>query len=520
MRCFVRIEGQKPFMLLLDDDCSLEFYRDIVDEHYRSFFDESTTPPELVLIRCVTFSNKDRLLDFRQRRAPPPDVEQASSADDLQLGEYFGELGKLDAAIDFAPNPSLQKAPTENVIARVTLSRLIRLLCDPMCDEYTDSVFWAMFTTFTSPSFVLERLLRRFDEIEAALKKCDADAVTSGSPAGAIVSPMQRALHQHVTSKTRERIVMMLERWLEKTPWHFDRAMIAALEGWSARRASDNTVPPSLLRAVRAVDLRPPWQRALPCLPTVRPPAGAPPRTLQAVQAASNRVLAEQLHYASSIMYDALAPEELLHGHHENPAEQHMAPHVTAYKAFHRRVANWVTHSVVSVPSLDERIAVLRRFVFVAEELRRMDSWDILLAVYSGLHHRSVLRLQDTRAAVQLHCAAALDVLGYLFNEQGGMRAFKGAIEQSRRSNRPHIPCVLVYLRDVTFIERQELPTTQLHVRFSRAVRLYNLVEFLLSQQHIAWGVQPDDAILTVWETWKVVPEDVLEALSYNAEPP
>eukprot|EP01079_Euglenida_sp_SAG-EU17-18_P001966 gene1966-2993_t len=58
MRCFVRIEGVDPFVLRLEDDLLLEHYKEIVENYYAGLYDDLQCPPELILLRCVIFTNK------------------------------------------------------------------------------------------------------------------------------------------------------------------------------------------------------------------------------------------------------------------------------------------------------------------------------------------------------------------------------------------------------------------------------------------------------------------------------
>ena len=530
MRCFVRIQREKPFLLLLDDDCSLEYYKDVVEDHYRSFFDDLTKPPELILLRCIIFKNGDRLLDFRQKRLPrennshPVFGAEAPSAParhgDFLTVEYEEELQRLQKVCTLAINPSLAKCETDKVISSVSLPRLIRVICDPYCDEYTSAVFWTMFRTFSTPSFVAEHLMRRFDEPLSFLQYLDEKAQKEGEPAGAVADPLKRQQHEHVCALTRQRIGTMFQQWITRSPWDFDDTMIAALTPWVTERVGARVLPPALLTALHLIDTRPPWRRRRASISSVPPPAGAPPRVISVTRGASARHLAEQLHYASSVMYNAVLPEELLDGRHESPSERHMCPNLTAMQALSRQIANWAAYSILAATVADDRVAVARKFVFVADELRRLRSWDMVLTVYNGLRHPAVARLGETFGGVRVHCGAILDDLGHLFSRKDGLKAFKAVIEESRRRGDSHIPCVGVYLRDIAAIERQELRLVKSDVKFSRAVRLYNLLEFLLSQQNIRWGIAPDDALLGVWETWRVVPDETLEAMSYLCEPP
>jgi Rap guanine nucleotide exchange factor 2 len=59
-------------------------------------------------------------------------------------------------------------------------------------------------------------------------------------------------------------------------------------------------------------------------------------------------------------------------------------------------VSFWSATEIVLCPNIKRRVAVLKRWIQVAEQLRSMNNYHVLMAIISGLSHGCVSRLKLT----------------------------------------------------------------------------------------------------------------------------
>jgi hypothetical protein len=68
---------------------------------------------------------------------------------------------------------------------------------------------------------------------------------------------------------------------------------------------------------------------------------------------------------------------------------------------YFNHVAKWVAWTVLYAPKLKDRVRDLEKMLRVVIELRKLDNYDTLFAVISGLQNQSVHRLAKTFEEVQ-----------------------------------------------------------------------------------------------------------------------
>jgi hypothetical protein len=68
---------------------------------------------------------------------------------------------------------------------------------------------------------------------------------------------------------------------------------------------------------------------------------------------------------------------------------------------YFNHIAKWVALTILSSPKLKDRIRDLEKMLRVVVELRKLDNYDTLFAVISGLENQSVYRLTKTLEEVK-----------------------------------------------------------------------------------------------------------------------
>lgn len=116
-------------------------------------------------------------------------------------------------------------------------------------------------------------------------------------------------------------------------------------------------------------------------------------------------------------------------------------------------ISHWVTGTICLCEALDERVKVMGKFIEIAYQLRKMNNFNGLLSILSGLNNGAVFRLKKsfTIATEQqnkkdINFASLLEV-------SSSDHAYAALRTALKSVNPPVIPYLGMYLTDLTFIE-------------------------------------------------------------------
>jgi son of sevenless-like protein len=160
--------------------------------------------------------------------------------------------------------------------------------------------------------------------------------------------------------------------------------------------------------------------------------------------------IASQLTIIDHLIYSSIRPHELLFQAWNKPQLKHRAPNVLRMISRTNNVALWVASSILWNPKLVDRTNAMVRLIQVAEHLRKVNNFNTMFAIISGLQLSSINRLKFTREKIPKKIQQTFDSLVELMNNQ---RSFKVYRDTLAAQTPPCIPYLGVYLTDLTFIE-------------------------------------------------------------------
>jgi pyruvate-formate lyase-activating enzyme len=112
---------------------------------------------------------------------------------------------------------------------------------------------------------------------------------------------------------------------------------------------------------------------------------------------------------------------------------------------YFNHVAKWVAWTILYSPKLKDRVRDLEKMLRVVVELRKLDNYDTLFAVISGLQNQSVHRLAKTFEEVKK--------LEFEQIEEGGRKRSQGSIRTSKAGSLwlKYQSCCALMARDRNF---------------------------------------------------------------------
>ncbi|XP_004349414.2 guanine nucleotide exchange factor [Capsaspora owczarzaki ATCC 30864] len=202
--------------------------------------------------------------------------------------------------------------------------------------------------------------------------------------------------------------------------------------------------------------------------------------------------IARQLTLIESDIYRTIKPSELVGQPWVKSDKEERSPNVL--KMIHRfnAVSRWVATCVVDTESLKERVDVIINFLEVLAECERLNNFNGMMEILSGLQATSVYRLKFTWAEVPAKKRAILDDAASLLSRDGN---FKKLRERLHTVNPPCIPFFGMYLTDLTFIEdgtTDYLPTANDAIKlinFTKRRRVASVIAEIALHQNLPYNL-------------------------------
>ncbi|XP_069969956.1 ras-specific guanine nucleotide-releasing factor 2 isoform X2 [Penaeus vannamei] len=178
----------------------------------------------------------------------------------------------------------------------------------------------------------------------------------------------------------------------------------------------------------------------------------APPTTpsKESIETLSALEVAEQMTYIDHQIFVAIRSEEFLKTAWMKDDKQQKAPYILLITRRFNEVSRLVASEIIRGATLASRIAVIEKWVAVADICRCLHNYNGVLQVCAAFQNSSVFRLKKTWEKVSKTTRQTLEKLQALVSSDGRFRSLRDALH---RCDPPCIPYLGMYLTDLSFIE-------------------------------------------------------------------
>ncbi|KAG2373409.1 hypothetical protein C9374_012148 [Naegleria lovaniensis] len=575
MLLYIRISGFTPIVLnLKESDLRPQHCVEIVNEYYSKLYD-GKPPSPLRPHKIITFANNDKLLVFNREET----FNSKFTLPIQQMIPIYDEPPACIESINYVKSP-MPKLYPYNVPKYVSLNRLILLLTDEKRSEpFLSSVFWWCYRGFVKPKIILQKLIERFD-VPLLQSSTPENGIPPSSPSSAfsstvasspssLTSPSNNAppwspfamldyqpsldeMHYNidVRSNIQLSVAKLLLDWVEKYYFDFDDKMVRQLSNFCTSRMMESVasfIAKKILQAMKTSSRLPHWeqqqveekkmqqmatQEVFPVNVDSSPESkksGQPstPKNINTTMDSKQisllkmepKEIAETLTLLDHSIYNKIKFTEMLGQSWNKDKKRFMAPNIINVTTLFNKISNYCVHQIVSEPNIMSRKKILENLFKTCEILREMNSFNMVMAIYSSFVSSSVSRLTDTWGMLDEKCTKQYEDICKFVSTDNNQRILRDAMDKAFADGEATTPYLGIYLRDLVFTDDGNPTLIDGKLNFFKAINQYAIMFNILRFQGREYTFVMKEELQMAIESYKPKSEDELYSMSLKTQP-
>eukprot|EP01088_Endostelium_zonatum_P017527 TRINITY_DN51_c6_g1_i2.p1 TRINITY_DN51_c6_g1~~TRINITY_DN51_c6_g1_i2.p1 ORF type:complete len:672 (-),score=126.98 TRINITY_DN51_c6_g1_i2:112-2127(-) len=237
---------------------------------------------------------------------------------------------------------------------------------------------------------------------------------------------------------------------------------------------------------------------------------------------APDEAIARQLTLIDFSLFSRIEPAGLLNQSWNKAHLQYRSTNVLAMIARTNKVSFWVASMILFQEKWKERKKIWKKFIGVAEHLKKLNNFHTLMGIIAGLNSSSITRLKTTVAGLSAKSTQAFSRLEQLMHPQGSFRNYR---EYLHSQSLPCLPYLGTYLSDLTFMEDGNPDTvispTNGHtlINFGKRQMVYYVIAEIQQYQSCHYDIKEAEPLYTFLQELPSFTDKQLYTLSQQREP-
>uniref|UniRef100_A0A8C6L5P9 Ras protein specific guanine nucleotide releasing factor 1 n=1 Tax=Nothobranchius furzeri TaxID=105023 RepID=A0A8C6L5P9_NOTFU len=228
--------------------------------------------------------------------------------------------------------------------------------------------------------------------------------------------------------------------------------------------------------------------------------------------------IAEQLTLLDHLVFKVIPYEEFFGQGWMKNDKNEKTPYIMRTTKHFNDTSNLIATEILRCEDTATRVAVIEKWVAVADICRCLHNYNAVLEITSSLNRSSVFRLKKTWLKISKQTRALIDKLQKLVSSEG---RFKNLREALKNCDPPCVPYLGMYLTDLAFIEEGTPNYTEDNlVNFSKMRMISHIIREIRQFQQTAYKIdlQPKVAQYLLDRSFVLDEESMYEA-SLRIEP-
>ncbi|KAG5839653.1 hypothetical protein ANANG_G00207190 [Anguilla anguilla] len=228
--------------------------------------------------------------------------------------------------------------------------------------------------------------------------------------------------------------------------------------------------------------------------------------------------IAEQLTLLDHLVFKVIPYEEFFGQGWMKTDKNEKTPYIMKTTKHFNDISNLIATEILRCDDVNTRVAVMEKWVAVADICRCLHNYNAVLEITSSLNRSSIFRLKKTWLKVSKQTKTVIDKLQKLVSSEG---RFKNLREALKNCDPPCVPYLGMYLTDLAFIEEGTPNYTEDNlVNFSKMRMISHIIREIRQFQQTAYKIdfQPKAAQYLL-DNSSVMDEESLYEASLRIEP-
>ncbi|XP_040896884.1 ras-specific guanine nucleotide-releasing factor 1-like isoform X2 [Toxotes jaculatrix] len=228
--------------------------------------------------------------------------------------------------------------------------------------------------------------------------------------------------------------------------------------------------------------------------------------------------IAEQLTLLDHLVFKVIPYEEFFGQGWMKNDKNERTPYIMKTTKHFNDISNRIATEILHWDDVNMRVAVIEKWVAVADICRCLHNYNAVLEITSSLNRSSIFRLKKTWLKVSKQTKTVIDKLQKLVSSEG---RFKNLREALKNCDPPCVPYLGMYLTDLAFIEEGTPNYTEDNlVNFSKMRMISHIIREIRQFQQTAYKIdcQPKVAKYLL-DCSMVLDEESLYEASLRIEP-
>lgn len=437
------------------------------------------------------------------------------------------ELPEQQIKVDANGRPRLIKSMVDGQyhITTGTIDGLVEALADENAPDtlFIDD-FLLTYRVFVSSSVLFDKLAARYNlqptvtADDKSKSKKDKQKTTTDEK-----KTDETVMDANTVSLIRARVLSVFKKWVDRHWYDFEPAeMREKLNTLIMQiKASDYAiVSQQLLNFIAQNEKR---KQLIPPEPSPFPPStpGSVIDFINMDPKLGPMQVAKHMCNVSIKLFKQIQPDEFaihLWSKKDQRLQQEMTKNLNRFIDRFNNLGYWVASELCAVSNLQKRIIVMERFIQIAKNLFKLQNYNDLIAVMSGLNTIPIYRLKKTWAGASKEMIAKFRDLEARMSPENNYKQYR-AIEFAAKGDM--IPFFALTIKDLVFYNdgnQTFLPNDMINFEKNRSV-MGKIMAIRVWQQSKYEFENLDDKIIQYLEAIHHQDEDQLTEESYRLEP-
>uniref|UniRef100_A0A8C7DHQ5 Ras protein specific guanine nucleotide releasing factor 1 n=1 Tax=Oncorhynchus kisutch TaxID=8019 RepID=A0A8C7DHQ5_ONCKI len=207
----------------------------------------------------------------------------------------------------------------------------------------------------------------------------------------------------------------------------------------------------------------------------------------EAFESHSALEIAEQLTLLDHLVFKVIPYEEFFGQGWMKNDKNERTPYIMKTTKHFNDISNLIATEILRCDDVTTRVAVMEKWVAVADICRCLHNYNAVLEITSSLNRSSVFRLKKTWLKVSKQTKTVIDKLQKLVSSEG---RFKNLREALKNCDPPCVPYLGMYLTDLAFIEEGTPNYTEDKlVNFSKMRMISHIIREIRQFQQTAYKI-------------------------------